>query len=73
MNIGSFCEVDEIYDSFPVNEIFESIERNAPDPLKDLDIDKENMSEEQKERVKRMFKKYQDVFAKDDNDLGETS
>lgn len=73
MNIGSFCEVDEIYDSFPVNEIFESIERNDPDPLKDLDIDKENMSEEQKERVKRMFKKYQDVFAKDDNDLGETS
>lgn len=72
MNIGSFFEVDEIYDSFPVNEIFESIERNDPDPLKDLDIDKENMSEEQKERVKRMFKKYQD-FAKDDNDLGETS
>lgn len=73
VNIGSFCEVDEIRDSYPVNEILESKERNDPDLLKDLDIDKEGMSKEQNERLTRMFRKYQDVFAKDDNDLGETS
>lgn len=68
VNIGSFCEVDEIRDSYPVNEILESKERNDPDLLKDLDIDKEGMSKEQNERLTRMFRKYQDVFAKDDNE-----
>lgn len=45
-----------------------SKERNDPDLLKDLDIDKEGVSKEQNERLTRMFRKYQDVFAKDDNE-----
>lgn len=46
VNIGSFCEVDEICDSYLVNEILELKERNDFDFLKDLDIDKEGMFKE---------------------------
>lgn len=69
MNIvNRFCKVDEIHDSYPVNEILDTLKRNDPDMfIRFRHRRRKYVRGTEKKSKRRMFKKYQD-----DNDFGET-